>query len=56
MRKGNTKRNAALSKRNDLMFCVYIVKIKTLPDRRILTKDMKYMDKKYGTGETRDNL
>ena len=37
------------------MYYVFIVKIRNQKNRRKLTKDMRYIDKKYGLGETKDN-
>ena len=54
MRKGNTKRNAALSKKKRFNVLRLYRKNNDPDGCRRLTQDMKYMDKKYDTGVTQD--
>ena len=54
MRKGKTKRDAALSKKKRFNVLRLYRKNKDPDGCRKLTQDMKYMDKKYDTGTTND--
>ena len=54
MRKGNTRRSAALSKKKRFNVLRLYRKNNDPDGCRRLTQDMKYMDKKYGTGVTQD--
>ena len=54
MRKGKTKREAALSKKKRFNVLRLYRKNKDPDGCRKLTQDMKYMDKKYDTGKTND--
>ena len=54
MRKGKTKREAALSKKKRFNVLRLYRKNKDPNGCRKLTQDMKYMDKKYDTGKTND--
>ena len=54
MRKGKTKREAALSKKKRFNVLRLYRKNKDPDGCRRLTQDMKYMDKKYDTGTTND--
>ena len=54
MRQGNTKRNAALSKKKRFNVLRLYRKNNDPDGCRRLTQDMKYMDKEYDTGVTQD--
>ena len=54
MRKGKTKRGAALSKKKRFNLLRLYRKNKDPEGCKRLTQDMKYMDKKYDTGTTND--
>jgi len=54
MRKGNTRRDAALSKKKRFNVLRLYRKNNDPTGCRKLTKDMKYMDKQYKTGTTND--
>ena len=54
MRKGNSRRDAALSKKKRFNVLRLYRKNKDPKGCRILTRDMKYLDKRYDTGKTRN--
>tara|TARA_B100000963_G_C22571812_1_gene646469 strand:- start:255 stop:1313 length:1059 start_codon:yes stop_codon:yes gene_type:complete len=54
MRKGKTRRDAALSKKKRFNVLRLYRKNKDPKGCRILTQDMKYLDKRYGTGITQN--